>query len=263
MKTLLILFLLIPILSWGSEEKARELYVKADVEFKQSGCSIFKFKNKVTKVDLITNEILALIELNDPYALKLGLIDLFQNTINPTFDYFDKCMGPYLVSVQPRYEKIVTNYPNTETAMTIIRNNDFVTKEEAQSLKITYLTTKDQINDLKEILDINEYDNQIDYTLNNCIKVIDQNTKIINRTDYWDTWSYKIIYENSCPVNFSAIPTFTFLDSDEFILHEAFIFEKIVIPANSKRTARGTEELEKEVSNQVSMTSSGLNKSPY
>lgn len=263
MKILLTLLLLVPNLSWGSEEKARELYVKAEVEFGQSGCSILEFKKQISEVSFMTNELLAINELNDTNSIKLRLIDLIRNNFNPTIDYFDKCIDPYLISVQPKYEKIVNDYPSTEVALTIIRKNDYVTKEEADEIKKLFLTMKDHIDYFKEVLDINDTTDQIEYTLNNCIKVKGQDTKITSKTDYWHTWSYKITYENSCPINFSAVPSFTFLDSDEFILHEAFIFENIIIPANSTKIARGTEDLRKDVSIQVSMTSSGLSQSPY
>ena len=123
--------LLIPGLSWSSEEKARELYVKAEVEFNQSGCSISEFK-KISEAKLL-NKITNLLELSDVNSIKLGLIDLIKNDFDPSIGYFDKCLDPYLKSIQPNYEKIVTNYPSTELALTI-RNNDYVTKKKLKIL---------------------------------------------------------------------------------------------------------------------------------
>jgi hypothetical protein len=77
MKTLLTLLLLIPSLSWGSEEKARELYVKAEVEFNQSGCSISEFKRKISDAKLINIKLLNLSELSDVNSIKKGLIGWF------------------------------------------------------------------------------------------------------------------------------------------------------------------------------------------
>lgn len=46
MKLIITLLLLIPSLSWGSEQKARELYVKAKSDLINSGCQYEMLGNK-------------------------------------------------------------------------------------------------------------------------------------------------------------------------------------------------------------------------
>tara|TARA_Y100000294_G_C8382648_1_gene267428 strand:+ start:111 stop:563 length:453 start_codon:yes stop_codon:yes gene_type:complete len=107
-----------------------------------------------------------------------------------------------------------------------------------------------------------ENSNEKKYTLNECLKVIDQKISITEKNTVYHEYSWIIEYQNSCPVDFIGYPEITFLDKDEFNLHESSVYDPIKIPANGKTKARGQEMISPEKSMRVSITSAGF-KSSY
>ena len=77
MKTLLALLLLIPSLSWGSEKKARELYVKAKSDLLNNGCEFEILAGKFASMIYDTN-------------------DLVTSEISPLMDELKKCGNYYI-----------------------------------------------------------------------------------------------------------------------------------------------------------------------
>ncbi len=130
MKTLLALLLLIPSLSWGSEEKARKLYVQSEIEFKKKGCSINEFKSHIGKVSTFVFQVNLMTETN---YTKNEVIDLITD-IGDTVLFFERCAQPFLDEVVTRYEKIVIDYPSTEVAYKIIERGDYISSEEAKQI---------------------------------------------------------------------------------------------------------------------------------
>ncbi len=108
----------------------------------------------------------------------------------------------------------------------------------------------------------NQKSNQKEYSLSECLKVVDQKISITEKNSVYHEYSWIIEYENSCPVDFIGIPEITFLDKDEFTLHESSIYEPIKVTANAKTKARGQEMITPEKSLRVSFTSAGF-KSSY
>ena len=84
--------------------------------------------------------------------------------------------------------------------------------------------------------------------LSECVKIDNIKTSIINDERYneyfpYVEYSWMISYSNSCDDDISGIPTFSFLDKDGLILHDATIYRPILIPAKGSYNAKGTETL--------------------
>ena len=108
---------------------------------------------------------------------------------------------------------------------------------------------------LKPLISLSESNNTSSITtdenktkLSECIKIDDIKTSIINDERYneyfpYVEYSWMISYSNSCDKDISGTPTFSFLDKDGLILHDATIFQPIIIPAKGSYNAKGTEML--------------------
>ena len=108
---------------------------------------------------------------------------------------------------------------------------------------------------LKPLISLSESNNTSSITtdenktkLSECIKIDDIKTSIINDERYneyfpYVEYSWMISYSNSCDKDISGTPTFSFLDKDGLILHDALIFQPIIIPAKGSYNAKGTETL--------------------
>ena len=100
--------------------------------------------------------------------------------------------------------------------------------------------------------------------LTECIKIDDLKTSIINddrSNSYFPNveYSWMITYSNSCDKDISGTPTFSFLDKDGLILHDATIFQPILIPAKGSYNAKGTEMLmSKEKIDRLHTSSAGM-----
>ena len=100
--------------------------------------------------------------------------------------------------------------------------------------------------------------------LSECIKIDDIKTSIINderNNEYFPyvEYSWMISYSNSCDKDISGTPTFSFLDKDGLILHDALIFQAIIIPAKGSYNAKGTETLmSKEKIDRLYSSSAGM-----
>lgn len=100
--------------------------------------------------------------------------------------------------------------------------------------------------------------------LNKCIKINDIKTSVINDERYneffpYVEYSWMISYSNSCDKDIVGTPTFSFLDKDKLILHEAMIYNPVLIPAKGSYNAKGTEMLTaKEKIDRLHSSSAGL-----
>lgn len=142
MKTLLTLILLIPSLVWGSEKKARELYVQAEIEFKKRGCSADIYRQNIQSLRLTALEVAFSGADNLSLEEIKSIIMEFEEPIN----YFQKCTDAYLKEIQPRYEKIVEDYSDTEVAYKIVASGEYLSKNEAEQIP-------DMLNKLKNVFD--------------------------------------------------------------------------------------------------------------
>ena len=80
------------------------------------------------------------------------------------------------------------------------------------------------------------------------LKINDIKTSVINEERYnefypYVEYSWMISYANSCDKDIIGTPTFSFLDKDKLILHEAMIYNPVLIPAKGSYNAKGTEML--------------------
>jgi len=113
MKFLLALLLLIPSLSWGSEEKARELYVKAKTDLMKNGCNF----------ELLSSRLVNLIV--DTYPKSEGSVENMIETVNEVLD----CGKFYKENTMPIFDKIINDYPSTEVAYDLISSDEYVNRE--------------------------------------------------------------------------------------------------------------------------------------
>ena len=107
-------------------------------------------------------------------------------------------------------------------------------------------------------------DNEERDKLKKCVKIDDSKSSIIDdnrNNEYFPSveFSWMISYSNTCDKDISGTPSFSFLDKDGLLLHEAMIFNQVVIPANGSSQAKGTEIImSKEKISRLHTTSAGL-----
>ena len=109
MKILLVLLLLIPSLSWGSEKKARELYVKAKSDLLNNGCEFEILAGKFASMIYDTN-------------------DLVTSEISPLMDELKKCGNYYIENTLPVFDKIINEYPETEVAYNLMSGEEYISE---------------------------------------------------------------------------------------------------------------------------------------
>ena len=109
MRTLLALLLLIPSLSWGSEKKARELYVNAKADLMKNGCG---FEMLVSKFGEIVYDI-------DNVDVK---------EISPLVEELKKCGYYYKDNTLPVFDKIISDYADTEVAYNLMSGEEYISE---------------------------------------------------------------------------------------------------------------------------------------
>ena len=109
MKILLTLILLIPSLVWGSEQKARELYVNAKADLLKNGCGfemlISQFGEIVYDLDNVNIE-----------------------KINPLIEELKKCGYYYKDNTLPVFDKIISDYADTEVAYNLMSGEEYISE---------------------------------------------------------------------------------------------------------------------------------------
>ena len=109
MKTLLTLLLLIPSLSWGSEKKARELYVNAKADLMKNGCGfemlVSKFGEAVYDIDNVDVK-----------------------EISPLIEELKKCGYYYKDNTLPVFDKIISDYADTEVAYNLMSGEEYISE---------------------------------------------------------------------------------------------------------------------------------------
>ena len=109
MKILLTLLLLIPSLSLGSEKKARELYVNAKADLIKNGCGfemlISQFSEIVYDIDNVEFE-----------------------EIYPLIEVLKKCGNHYKDNTLPVFDKIISDYADTEVAYNLLSGDEYISE---------------------------------------------------------------------------------------------------------------------------------------
>ena len=109
MKTFLALLLLIPSLSWGSEKKARELYVNAKADLMKNGCGfemlVSKFGEAVYDIDNVDVK-----------------------EISPLIEELKKCGYYYKDNTLPVFDKIISDYADTEVAYNLMSGEEYISE---------------------------------------------------------------------------------------------------------------------------------------
>jgi len=117
LKKILILLLFIPSLCWSSEEKAREMYVKAKSDLLKNSCDLDLIATKFTGLYLETEPIT---EIN----------------IAELIDEVKICGNYYKNNTLPVFEYIIQNYPSTEVAYNLMSSNEYVSAELIDAIMI-------------------------------------------------------------------------------------------------------------------------------
>ena len=117
MKILISLFLLIPSLSWGSEQKARELYVKAKTNFLQNGCDFEGISDEL--FNLVSN-----------YEAE----ELTKDSLISNLSMFLDCAYFYRDNTLPSYQEIIDKFPGTEVAYTLVSSDEYVSEKILSSI---------------------------------------------------------------------------------------------------------------------------------
>ena len=117
MKKFFILFLFISSLSWGSEEKAREMYVKAKSDLLKNSCDL----------DLIATKFTGLLFNIEP-TTEINLAEMI--------DELKICGNYYKNNTLPVFENIIQNYPSTEVAYNLMSSNEYVSAEFLDAIMI-------------------------------------------------------------------------------------------------------------------------------
>jgi len=92
--------------------------------------------------------------------------------------------------------------------------------------------------------------------LSDCI-IIDSNTKIIEKTEIFYQWSWKVDFENICSKNISGRPYFEFYDKDGFLIKKSN-GKNIIIPSQGKASFSDIELITVNLSKQISNYTSGI-----
>lgn len=93
-------------------------------------------------------------------------------------------------------------------------------------------------------------------SLSECIK-IDSNTKIIEKTEIFYQWSWKVDFENICSKKISGRPYFEFYDKDGFLIKKSN-GKNIIIPSQGKASFSDIELITVNLSKQISSYTSGI-----
>ena len=109
--------LLIPSLSLGSEQKARELYVKAKTNFLQNGCDFEGISDEL--FNLVSN-----------YETE----ELTKDSLVSNLSMFLDCAYFYRDNTLPSYQEIIDKYPGTEVAYTLVSSDEYVSEKLLSSL---------------------------------------------------------------------------------------------------------------------------------
>lgn len=117
MKLLITSLLLIPILSWGSEQKARELYVKAKTNFLQNGCDFEGISDEL--FNLVSN-----------YETE----EITKDSLISNLSMFLDCAYFYRDNTLPSYQQIIDKYPGTEVAYTLVSSDEYVSEKLLSSI---------------------------------------------------------------------------------------------------------------------------------
>ena len=131
--------------------------------------------------------------------------------------------------------------------------------EKIEELLNPLFLLKENVNSLNTKVDKEQQEK-----LNSCIKINDIKNSVINDERYneffpYVEYSWMISYSNSCDKDVIGTPTFSFLDKDKLILHEAMILNPVLIPAKGSYNAKGTEMLTvKEKIDRLHSSSAGL-----
>ena len=135
MKALLALLLLIPSLSWGSEEKARKLFVDASLEFGNRNCDLQLFKTSLL-------ELMFLIQKAERYKDTVNDKELLLNEGkklvkegNRILEDINPCIDPYIEEVATRYDMIIKEHPSSEVAYELLKSNEYVSVADAKEFK--------------------------------------------------------------------------------------------------------------------------------
>ena len=109
MKTLLALLLIIPSLSWASEQKARELYVKAKSDLMNKGCEFEMLASKFGSMVYGTN-------------------DVEKSELPPLINELKKCGYYYKENTLPIFDEIINEYPETEVAYNLMSGEEYISE---------------------------------------------------------------------------------------------------------------------------------------
>lgn len=107
----------IPSLVWGSEQKARELYVKAKTNFLQNGCDFEGISDEL--FNLVSN-----------YEAE----ELTKDSLISNLSMFLDCAYFYRDNTLPSYQEIIDKYPSTEVAYTLVSSDEYVSEKLLSSI---------------------------------------------------------------------------------------------------------------------------------
>lgn len=123
MKLLFILLLLIPNLSLGDEKEARKLFVDAELESQEAGCSVTDFKSLQGDISLF------LVDNVFFEVTHSSKMDLYEK-IYPTIGKLKKCWKVYKEIVQPKYTEIVKEHSDTTVAYDLVLKNNYLSEND-------------------------------------------------------------------------------------------------------------------------------------
>ena len=149
MKFILILFLLIPNLSWGSEKKAREIFVNAKKDYATTGCtSADLFKNQKEITEFVTDLVLGISKKT--LTVVKGSVMHYQEELDEKI----VCYKAYLEVLAPAYNQIIDKFPETEVAYNIMTSGEYIANNQVeiinQNLKLISSKLKELDEELKD-----------------------------------------------------------------------------------------------------------------